>query len=205
MFGMSMPDLVMNVIIIVIALTFHELAHGLVALFCGDKTAKNDGRLTLNPIAHIDPIGFFMLLIAGFGWAKPVHFQPENLKNPVRDRIFIALAGPAANFMLAFIVTLLLKFHIVHISNSGIGLFIYRFFIINIALGIFNLFPIPPLDGSHLISSWLEKVNPHFANLYFKYGAITLIGIIVYERISDTTILPISTILQAVAHWMLSI
>jgi len=205
MFGMSMPDLVMNIIIIVIALTFHELAHGLMALFCGDTTAKNDGRLTLNPIAHIDPIGFFMLLFARFGWAKPVRFNASNLRNPGLGRILIALAGPAANFLLAFVVIFLVKFDIIEMSQTGAGLFFQRFFIINIALAIFNLFPIPPLDGSHLVSSFLERVNPKWANLYFKYGAIALIGIIVYERISDNTILPIGAILRSVASWMLSL
>ena len=89
---------------VVIGLTVHELAHALMAYFLGDMTAKNDGRLTLNPLKHIDPLGFILIVIAGFGWAKPVNFNPANLRNKHRDEILISLAGPFSNFLLARLI-----------------------------------------------------------------------------------------------------
>jgi Zn-dependent protease len=133
---------------ILLALSMHEYAHAWMAYYLGDSTAKEQGRLTINPLAHLDPIGTIMLLIVGFGWGKPVPFNPYNLKNQKWGPAWVALAGPMSNFLMAISIGLL--FRIFQISNPSI-IFFFGFFVwINLILGVFNLMPIPPLDGSHI-------------------------------------------------------
>jgi len=109
MLGLSLPDILRIVPAILIGLTVHELAHAFIALRLGDDTAKQLGRVTLNPLKHIDPMGFIMLLVAGFGWAKPVLIDRKKLKNPARDDVLVALSGPTANLLLAVVLVLLLR------------------------------------------------------------------------------------------------
>lgn len=135
--------MILNTIIaLIIAITIHEFSHALIADKLGDPTPRASGRLTLNPLAHLDPIGTIMLFIAHFGWGKPVPIDPYNLKNPRRDEMLISLAGPASNIIMAILFTLLFKFFALNLFISIV--------IINLGLAIFNLLPFYPLDGSHI-------------------------------------------------------
>jgi Zn-dependent protease len=150
---------------IFIALTVHEFSHALVAKWRGDLTAEREGRLTLNPIAHIDVMGLIPLLLFGFGWAKPVPFNPYNLKNPKWDSVLIALAGPASNLILATISAILIRVLLeggVVASINLLIVFLFLSLIINLFLMIFNLVPIHPLDGSKLAFALLD--HPKYEN-----------------------------------------
>ncbi len=135
-----------------ISLTLHEAAHAWTAYKLGDTTAKEMGRLTLNPFKHIDPWGAIFFFIAGFGWGNPVQFNPEKLKNPKKDSILVALSGPAANLILAVFFSLIYRF--LPLSDAA-SQFILLLVSINIIWMIFNLLPIPPLDGSHILAVFL--------------------------------------------------
>ncbi len=149
-------------IAILVSLSFHEFAHALIGTLKGDMTAKLLGRLTINPLAHISPIGFLMFLFVGFGWAKPVPYNPYNLKHPKTDAFHIALAGPFSNLLLALlssgILALILATGLASLS-SGIAFFLIAMILINISLAIFNLIPLDPLDGSKVLDLLLDK--PH--------------------------------------------
>jgi len=134
---------------LIIAITIHEFAHAFVADKLGDPTPRINDRLSLNPKSHIDPIGALALLIIGFGWGKPVPYDPYNLQNPKRDSMLIALAGPASNLILATILALLIRF------LPGLY-FLIPTIMINVGLAIFNLLPIPPLDGSKILTGLLS-------------------------------------------------
>ncbi len=140
---------------ILIALTIHELSHGYVAKLLGDDTAERSGRLTLNPIAHLDPIGALMLLFGPFGWAKPVPVNPVNFSHPIEGMAFVAVAGPLSNITLAALTGLFFRFIIGEI-NSLFGVFLYILFVINIGLAVFNLLPVYPLDGSRILLAFLK-------------------------------------------------
>ena len=163
---------------ILIALSVHECAHAWAAYKLGDSTAKNFGRMTINPLKHLDPLGVLCMIVAGFGWARPVPVNSRNLRNPKRDMVLISLAGPASNIVLAFIGLLILRILQVLVlpalSAAAIGAFgvdaiamllqfLMLFCMLNAGLAIFNLLPIPPLDGSHLLALILPS------RIYFKY------------------------------------
>lgn len=155
-------DFLMLAPAVLIAVTFHEYAHGAVAHVFGDPTAKDQGRLSLNPLRHLDPLGTLMFVIFHFGWGKPVPVDSRHFKRPRWDMALVSLAGPATNFCLAAFFGLLLKLHIVVLSNDGsigslFAIFVWMTAQINIVLGVFNLFPMPPLDGSRLISAILPE------------------------------------------------
>jgi len=161
-------DLLMLAPALLIALTFHEYAHGAVANMLGDPTAKEAGRLSLNPLRHLDPVGTMMLAIFHFGWGKPVPIDSRYFKRPRLDTALVSLAGPATNFTLAALFGLLIKFQVVPIPAQGdnIGLLLRLVLMtvqINIVLGVFNLLPLPPLDGSRLVSAMLpESMLKHY-------------------------------------------
>ena len=165
-----------------VALVVHEYAHGFVAHKLGDNTAKFMGRLTFNPLAHIDPFGTIilplMLLISRspvvFGYAKPVPVNFYNLKNPKTGQIWVGLAGPMANFITAALVFLILLSGF--ISNAGIFRFLATVVLINLVLGVFNLIPIPPLDGSRILMGLLpRKLAALYARITPMHGMIILI------------------------------
>lgn len=137
-----------------VSLTLHEAAHAWAAYKLGDNTAKEMGRLSLNPLKHIDPWGAIFFFIAGFGWGNPVQFNPARLKNPKRDSILVALAGPAANLILAIFFSLIYR---LFPASDAIGQFLTLLVSINIIWMIFNLLPIPPLDGSHILAVFLPQ------------------------------------------------
>ena len=181
---------------ILIALSFHEFAHAFVANRLGDDTAKQRGRLTLNPLAHLDPIGTIMIFIVRFGWAKPVPVNPLNLANPKRDMLWISLAGPLSNMLLAFISGLLLR---VMIRTDGgnptdaLSTVIYAMLLfsvqINLALAIFNILPIAPLDGSKILFGVLPRHHERKMIWLERNGPFLLIGLIVLGRLTGFSFL----------------
>ena len=196
---------------IILGLTIHEFSHALVALRLGDDTAQRAGRLSLNPIRHIDPVGFIFLLLAGFGWARPVLVDPSKLKHPKRDDILISIAGPVSNFILAIVIALLLKMCLMLAPYNGES--VYRELLnvgiaavyINLGLFIFNLIPLPPLDGSHLLTSLLSQRSLVLARLFFKYGAYAFLAIIVLERVAHINLLPINVLVEFIANRLFGI
>ena len=152
-FGGFLMQIVAGLPGLIIAMTVHEFSHAATAVALGDPTPKMQGRLTLNPTAHVDPIGLLMLFLVRFGWARPVMINPYNFKHPRRDDILVSLAGPAANLVTAFItltvMVLLVKFG-VNIT-PGMGTVFSLILIYNINFAIFNMIPVPPLDGSKVL------------------------------------------------------
>ena len=171
--------------IIVVSLTFHELAHAFISYKLGDPTAKEEGRLTFNPLKHIDPVGFVLLLLFGFGWAKPVPVRLRWYKHPKLDFAITALAGPIANLVLALLGALLLPLFMLllaQFNNVFTGYlvnFLFEFIYMNVALAVFNLIPIPPLDGSRIIMAFLPDRIYVAVLKYERYISIGLMVLIV--------------------------
>jgi len=166
---------------LLIAVTIHEFAHAWTADKLGDPTPRLANRLTLNPLAHLDPIGTLALLIARIGWGKPVPIDPYNLKNPRRDTAIISLAGPASNIILAFLLSLLLKIPLISQSASWQILIslIYPLILLNVSLAIFNLIPVPPLDGAKILIGFLPvKWGVKLEEAVSQYGIFLLIFLI---------------------------
>jgi Zn-dependent protease len=181
------------VIPILFALTIHELSHGLMALHFGDPTAKNAGRLTLNPLAHLDPIGTLMLFIVHFGWAKPVPVNPAYFKDPKKDMIWVSLAGPVSNIILAFLTGMIIRVVGMEMSNNFtlnfLKLMLYYSLTINLALAVFNLIPIPPLDGSKILQGLLPPKYDEIMYNLERYGPFILLGIIMFGRFAGFSII----------------
>ncbi|MGI9343122.1 MAG: site-2 protease family protein [Gammaproteobacteria bacterium] len=181
---------------ILFAITVHEVAHGWMAKNYGDRTAEMLGRLTLNPIKHIDPVGtvlvpLLMVWIGGFifGWAKPVPVSPRNLRNPKRDMVPVALAGPGANLLMAIIWAALLKgFEFAQPMLGGTAFFFIQMakigIFFNILLMIFNLLPIPPLDGGRVLRGLVPESIGHRLDALERYGLIIVVGLIVAGLLS---------------------
>lgn len=156
-FGGFFMNLITGLPGIIIAMVVHEFAHARVAYALGDFTPKLAGRLTLNPAAHVDPIGLLMLIIAHFGWAKPVQINPYNFQNPRRDEMLVSVAGPAANLITAFVtvIFMVLLYKMNFEMSEGMHLVLSLIMIININFAIFNMIPFPPLDGFHILQNIL--------------------------------------------------
>lgn len=167
---------------LLIAIVCHEFAHGYVAYKLGDNTAKNRGRLTLNPLKHLDPIGFLLLFTLGFGWAKPVPINPLYFKDRKLGTILVSIAGPLTNFALAILTALLIT--LLKINNDLILSFVLPIFLYNIALGVFNLIPLPPLDGSKILASLLPNKYEYLFYKYERYLYIILIVLIMTDTIN---------------------
>lgn len=195
----------------VIGLTVHEFAHAFTAYRLGDNTAKLDGRLTLNPLKHIDWLGFFLIVVAGFGWAKPVSFNPNNLKNKHRDEIMISLAGPISNFIIAilFFVIARLLYFVDYINSSTLGLEVINLImvwgVINFSLFVFNLIPLPPLDGSHIYLTYIKDINQKLMMNMYKYGTLILLAIIIAESQLKINILHISELVGAITSFFIKL
>jgi len=173
----SLHSIALMIPAIVLGLTFHEFAHGWVAYQLGDRTARDAGRLTLNPVAHVDPIGLILLFVAGFGWAKPVPVNPYNLSGDMsRGMLLISLAGPATNMVLAVLSALFFGIFAGHGLPYFNEIMLYMIQI-NVVLAIFNLIPIPPLDGSKILAGLLPGRQEWLHQLE-AYGAIILIVLV---------------------------
>ncbi|RQD67210.1 MAG: site-2 protease family protein [Tindallia sp. MSAO_Bac2] len=171
---------------ILLGLTVHEFSHGYTAYLLGDDTARNQGRLTLNPVAHIDPIGFLMLMFAGFGWAKPVPINPYFFTDRRKGTFLVSIAGPASNIIMAFLLTTLLG---ILMRTTGAGFAVQQVILsavsINLVLAVFNLFPIPPLDGSKILMSLFPS---RFEETFYQieqYSVIILILLLVFGVIRN--------------------
>ena len=205
---------------ILLGLTVHEYCHALAAYKLGDQTAREMGRLTFNPLKHIDLIGFLFIIIAGFGWAKPVQFNPENLRHFRRDKAIIAAAGPLSNLVLAVILSALVwgwwagltyvpagKADLIYSIFYNRPFFVFiivleRAIMINLGLFVFNLFPIPPLDGSHILFSGLN-LRPETERTIMRIGGPLLFILIIIQNRTNLNILPIGKLVNAMMNLLL--
>lgn len=179
--------IILSVIALVAGFTVHEFSHALTAHGEGDATARRMGRLTLNPIKHVDWLGFALILFVGFGWAKPVQVDPYNLRHGRLGMAWVALAGPLSNFVLAFLFGLILRFDALTVGRhlpvygdvAGLfGLIVFLLVFFNLMLGIFNLIPIPPLDGSKVLGGLLPD-SLYYPYLQFeRFGWLVLLGLV---------------------------
>lgn len=186
MFDFNLLDLIAGIPGLIIAMVIHEYAHARVAVALGDRTPLLMGRLTLNPAAHIDPVGLIMLFLVRFGWAKPVIIDPRNFKKPRRDDILVSLAGPFANLVTAFLALVALLVIKSTMGHLSVGVYqVFQLIIIyNINFAIFNMIPLPPLDGSHVL---VQLLPPRMAYAYARlerYSFLILIVLIMTPVLS---------------------
>jgi len=181
--------LIIQAPVILFALTIHEYCHGLVANYLGDDTAVRQGRLTLNPIAHLDVLGTVLMFLVGFGWAKPVPVNPHNFKNPRKGMLLVALAGPASNLMMAVLAGLLIRYllsnHLLDATEMH-GIVPTLFVILTltlqygVALAVFNMIPIPPLDGSRVLYGLLPEKQAYSYIKFEPYGMMILFALFLF-------------------------
>ena len=174
-------DLIYLLIALAVCVPVHEASHAWVAYKLGDPTAKAAGRVSLNPLRHLDPLGTLMIFIARFGWGKPVPFNYYNLKHPRRDAALIAIAGPISNLLLAFLVAIILKY------VNFLPVFIFEslrmIYMLSIILFLFNLLPIAPLDGSKLIGLIIPSSKEEWYQRFLSQGPLILILLVVADRL----------------------
>lgn len=176
-------DKIIMIPMVLIALMFHELAHGWVSIKLGDPTPRMQGRMTLNPLAHLDPVGTLLMILTGFGWAKPIQINPRYYKDPKKGMALTALAGPLTNFLLAVIAMLL--YGIIFVIMVKTGLFVnsinamarllMQFVTLNLCFMVFNFIPIPPLDGSRILGIFLSNSAYFKLQQYERYSFIAII------------------------------
>ena len=186
MFDFDIMHIIAGLPGLLIAMVVHEYAHAQVAVWLGDFTPRLMGRLTLNPKAHVDPIGMLMLFLVHFGWAKPVQINPRNFKNPKRDDILVSLAGPMANFVTAFLalVALLVYLRVGGDMTAGVSMVFQMIIEFNIGFGIFNLIPLPPLDGSHVLMQLLPRDMAYKLAELERYSFLILIVLLMTPVLS---------------------
>ncbi|MFA6525277.1 MAG: site-2 protease family protein [Patescibacteria group bacterium] len=194
------------ILAIIFGITIHEFSHAFAATLQGDRTPKYDGRLTLNPLAHLDFLGFIVLLVAGFGWGKPVVFNPNNIKYKKFGPSLISLAGPFSNFIAVIFFGFALK---IILSNGLLGvenmlvIFLVALVQINLVLGLFNLIPIPPLDGSHLLFAVLKPSADNFKHTLERYGPMILLGLIILDNYAGFSVF--STLFDGISNFVFRI
>lgn len=190
----ALQQLVLMIPGYLLAVTLHEVAHGWVADRLGDPTARLRGRLTLNPLPHIDPLGALAFVVARFGWAKPVPVDPRNFRRPIRDMTLVAVAGPLMNFVVAFLglVTLLVMRDHVHAPGVrepllGMLRIVFEF---NLVLAIFNLIPLPPLDGGHFLPYFFPRGAWPLRQRIEQYGPLILL-LLVFSGVTRYVVWPV--------------
>lgn len=194
MLSFNFTEILYTIPPILIALTFHEFSHGFMAYRLGDPTAKEQGRLTLNPLKHIDPIGFIMLMVFKFGWAKPVPYNSYYFSNRKRGTFLVALAGPLSNLFMAFLSIMIL--FIFQPTNRMIFDFFHLLFLYNIIFFVFNLIPVPPLDGSKIIASILPKKQEALFWEYQRYGYFILFILIITDLLNKILLPVINFVIE---------
>ncbi len=198
---MNILSLILSIPGLLIALTFHEFAHGYAAYRMGDNTARYSGRLSLNPLDHLDIWGTLCLLFFHFGWAKPVPINPANFRDQKKGIIIVSLAGPFANFLLAFVCAVVCKILVRFTAASEIAVFFYQIFlyaeVMNVGLMVFNLIPIPPLDGSKVLMEFLPPRARYEMYRIERYSGIVLL-ILVWTRV-------LTPILGTLSGWVFAL
>ena len=198
---MNILSLILSIPGLLIALTFHEFAHGYAAYRMGDNTARYSGRLSLNPLDHLDIWGTLCLLFFHFGWAKPVPINPANFRDQKKGIIRVSLAGPFANFLLAFVCAVVCKILVRFTAASEIAVFFYQVFlyaeVMNVGLMVFNLIPIPPLDGSKVLMEFLPPRARYEMYRIERYSGIVLL-ILVWTRV-------LTPILGTLSGWVFAL
>ncbi len=215
MLGLNPPILISRIITLVIAFTLHEFSHALTAYWLGDDTARDAGRLTLNPIAHLDLMGTLLLIFAGFGWAKPVPINPYRLRQRNKAGVMlVSLAGPISNLLLALIAGLFLRFSSISVFAPAtsrffptLGQFLLQFVAINITLFLFNLIPLAPLDGEKVLMFFLP---PRMADAFEKirpYAPMILLAIAFIGPMINFDILGmiIRTPMESLTRWIVGL
>lgn len=192
LFAGSIPDLIPLLTALVVGLTVHEYAHARTAFALGDLTAYASGRMTLNPLSHIEPMGALMFLVAGFGWAKPVPIDPYRLGR--QGTLLVALAGPVSNVLLALAALLPLRLGILPVRGAGGGISLLAaalglFAFLNILLAVFNMLPVAPLDGWRVLIGIVPEQVAYRLQEYERYGGLILIGLIMLSFIGGLSIL----------------
>lgn len=193
---------------VIVGISFHEFAHGWAALKMGDPTAKFQGRLTVNPAAHIDPVGFIALMFCGFGWGRPVEVNPSNFKNRRKGEIIVSLAGVVMNFIIAILTALVIKLIITFAGwgfiDTSIGDIIFTILLyviqINLVLMIFNLIPVPPLDGWGILTQIFDLEKYRWYPIVYQNGFYILLALILF----NVTSLILDPAINGIWSWMLN-
>lgn len=196
--GFNPIDFIFGILALILAIDVHEYAHAWTAEHLGDPTPRLQGRLTLNPLAHLDPIGTIMLILVHFGWGKPVQFDPFNLRHPRRDSALISIAGPISNILLAIICSLLLRLSM----PSVVLALIVQLLVFNIILAIFNLVPVHPLDGFKIVEGILPEKQAREWHELERYGMIFLI-VLLFPIFGGAA--PVQRIISPVINFLLTI
>lgn len=206
MFNFDIFSMIAGIPGLIIAMVIHEYAHARVAVAMGDDTPRLMGRLTLNPVAHVDPIGLLMLFIMQFGWAKPVSINPNNFHNWKRGELYVSLAGPVSNLIMAFLA---LVFMVIYMKlgmpmSRGLRIVMYLIVLYNINFAIFNMIPIPPLDGSKVLMSFLpDEWNYKMASIE-RYSFFILIAIMM-TPVLGYILVPLQRLIFSIFSQILSI
>jgi len=195
LFNFDLPSLIANIPALMIGFAFHEFAHAWVADYLGDPTPRSQGRLTLNPIAHLDLFGTLMALLYRFGWAKPVQINPHYFRgDPVRGRMYVSLAGPVMNLLVAFVSMIIWGFSVQFLQGSTwspvVSQISMAIVLMNLGLGIFNLIPIPPLDGFAVLGGLLPRHLARKLDFLEQYGMIILV-IVLFTKVLGSILFPI--------------
>jgi Zn-dependent protease len=183
---------------LIVAITIHEFAHAWTAVHLGDPTPKLQGRLTLNPLSHLDPLGTLMLLLVRFGWGKPVQFDPYNLQNPRRDAAIISLAGPVSNLALATVLAL-----IVNLIPSPLSLLLIPIIYLNVVLAIFNLIPVHPLDGGKILVGLMPREQAEEIDFFMRKYGIFLLLLLVFPVFGGQS--PVFSFLNPIINFILGL
>lgn len=205
MFDFDLMSMVAGIPGLIIALAIHEYAHALVADRLGDPTPRMMGRLTLNPVAHIDPIGLIMLFVARFGWAKPVMIDPSNFRNWRTGEIWVALAGSTSNLLIGFLAAFIqILCYRLGFWSSGLNIVITLIIIYNVNFAIFNLIPLPPLDGSKLLLAFLPNQWAEKMAMIERYSFLILIALMM-TPVFSMILVPLSRLVLSVYSMILGI